>query len=671
MKVSEEKVDLAHLAAILLDVCAWKPGLRPELERDFIRVLTLVESRGWPIVMISFPHAGKVLDLSLSRGRIFPEMLPTLFGRVSGQSRALFRVLFREIFNDDCTVKDEDDVTRAVFFLRQLLYMYKKVVKPCSQEHVEAAIEEFIQIESRMAAPSNQWGSNKVYWLQSISFLDGYRFQSDMVDFRSFIPRGLVDLFQQVCDRVVGAYPLLDYRELQPRHGTGAVADAETGTDKYQFPYWPDKLEEFFPITYFGQSREDMHLDEIERNNLTDEEYLARLNDPLATNHELPSKLIAVPKTLDKPRIIASEPIAHQYCQQALMRWLRDNLPAVVRPYIHFHDQTVSQKLALEASSGKIDCSTVDLSSASDRLSCWVVERAFRRNRNLLDALHASRTRWLKLKLPKSDSTQWLYLKKYAPQGNATTFPVQSLVYFCAALASVLFEDGRKPTTKNMLRYKGQLQVFGDDIILPSRATRSLTLLLTHIGLKVNMGKTHVSGPFRESCGMDAFRGSDVSPCYLRHTTYGNATDRLDSFVDVSNNAYEKGLWNLSDYLFSQLPEKVRKKIVVTNVAELRQQQGGTRSKERDLRSGLTLTTFQESPNYPKAKWNHSLQHWEVPGLRVTGKTVQGERTSHRNLLQYFVEDPSPDKNWHAGFLKRTSSRLAKIRVQVKGPKAK
>lgn len=652
MKVSATKVDLAHLAAVLLEVVAWKPGLRPELARDFERVQVLVESRGISTILVDFPKGGKVLDLALSGGRLFPDNLPVSFGKVSGQSRLLFRSLFRMIFNDSCLIIDDHESKAAVFFLRQILYMYKKVKLACPDEQVELAIKEFMKIEDQMSFPTNAWGSNYVSWKTDVSFLDEYRSYSDLVDYKSTCPKKLLGLFQVVCDRTFGSFPEVLLRDLQPRHGNGAVADARTGTDKYRFPFWPVKLEEVFPFHFFAQSREDMHHEE--EFNSYDE----------AKNHEFPSKLIAVPKTYDKPRIIASEPVAHMYCQQAVLAWLRENLPATCSAFVNFKDQRPSQLLALKASLPNSGIATVDLSSASDRLSCWAVERALRRNVSLLNTLFACRTRWLKLELPVSGRTEWLQLRKYAPQGNATTFPIQTLIYLCAALASALYEDGLKPTTKNVLGYRGSLRVFGDDIILPSRAVGSLTQLLTHIGLKVNMGKTHSQGLFRESCGMDAFCGTDVSPCYLAHLESDSTADKVSSFVDVSNNAYNKGLWLLADLLVTQIPSRVRRKLVVS----------------REPTAGLTLTTFQESPEYHNRRWNEKLHRWEVPALQVQEKTVQGERTTHRNLLQYFLESAASynlkegyrmpaileEKNFKTGFRVSTSSKLKKTWVAVK-----
>lgn len=639
MKKSEHKVDLAHLAAILLDVVRWKPDLRLTLSKDFIQAQRLVESRGWPIIMIDFPEAGKILDLSLSNSRINPHALPKTFGGVVGQSRKLFSGLYRMIFDENCNVRPiDDEVIRAVFFLRSILYLYKKVKMTCSPEDVMKAILEFVQIEQRMRVPSLNWGDNFLNLSDcgDLHMLDAHRSEPDMVDHRSPCSGKLVALLQQVCDRFFGSFPEFDFREMQPRHGTGAVADAKTGTDKYQFPSWPDKLEGSFPFHYFGQSREDLHLEEIV---------------PWPSRQEYPARLIPVPKTLDKPRIIASEPTSHQYCQQAMLMWIRKNLPYLARPYVHFTDQNPSRELARVASIGLKDLATVDLSSASDRLSCWVVERALRRNPTLLGALHACRTRWLRYSLPVGEkNVQWCYLRKYAPQGNATTFPIQSLIYLCCLLTCVLFEDNKKPTTRNMRSYIGQLMVFGDDLILPSRAVRSLTLLLDYLGLKVNMRKTHVGGHFRESCGMDAFYGVDVTPCYLGHTEFGRTADVLQSFVDVSNNAYKKGLWELADLIVLQIPSKYRKLLLVSKYPS----------------SALSLTTFQESTrDLPNKRWNNSLHYWEVPALQVLSKTVQGERSDHQNLLQYFIEKPSPKTNWKAGFLKGTSSRLKRAWVPV------
>jgi len=468
----------------------------------------------------------------------------------------------------------------------------------------------------------------------NLDFLDGYRKAGDWFSERESVPSKLLKLLQSVSDIIFSDMPRLDPFAITPRHGPGAVADARRGHDKYMFPTWPRKLDLTFPAEYFAQSREDLHL-EADYLNETSDAFFHGLNpegrdvDRFAIhlrNREVPARLLAVPKTLKGPRLIASEPVAHQFIQQGLMRWFRENLPRTLRRSINFLSQEPSRRACLKASKdGKF--ATVDLSSASDRLSCWVVERVFRTRPDVLVALHACRTRTVKNCTGVGDENV-IFLRKFAAQGSATTFPVQSIVYTVVAMAVLLFEAGLSPKRKNLLWAAGQIRVFGDDIVMPSHAVRSLVDLLGYLGLKVNMGKTHYQGTFRESCGLDAYGGYSVTPVYMRDLALDSSTLSLVSWVDVSNNAYTSGLWRLADWMVQEIPEKYRRSLCISPVAQ----------------GCLTLRTYQASSQFPRVRNSKTLHRPECHGLVVETRTERRRRNSHHSLLQYFLEKPEPDE---------------------------
>jgi hypothetical protein len=93
----------------------------------------------------------------------------------------------------------------------------------------------------------------------------------------------------------------------------------------------------------------------------------------------------------------------------------------------------------------------------------------------------------------------------FSTMGNATTFPIQCLVFYAITWAScyIAGEDSR------------QIRVYGDDIICPVGAIGLLFETLRYCGHVPNVAKTHVWGPMRESCGRDYVQGIDVRPVYL------------------------------------------------------------------------------------------------------------------------------------------------------------
>lgn len=625
--------DLEPFAAVSLDAVAWDPGLVSSLHDDLLRLGGLIAARGKSVTMIDLPEGCKVLDSALSSGWMDYRKLPKTFGSSKDPSKILFSCLWEKIFDENGLIRQDPDINH-VFFLRQFLTLAKKVREDCSETAIHVAVQDFTRIEAEARSPTLWWDSDDLcdhHDLGLLSWLDGYRGSGDWFSDREPTPKGLINLFGRVTDSIVVGFGELDPYSLRPRHGPGAVADARSGTDKYLFPYWPRKLDQLFPFEYFTQSRDDLHLELSVR----------------VSPHEPPARLLAVPKDLKGPRLIASEPIAHQYIQQALMRWIRENLPKPLALCINFLDQEPSRQSALRASESGQQA-TVDLSSASDRLTCWVVERAFRKHPVMLRALHASRTRTVKNCTGVGEEF-YLRLKKFAAMGSATTFPVQSIVYACVAIASVLFEEGRRPTYSNICRAARQVRVFGDDIVMPSLAVRNLDQLMTYLGLKLNMRKTHVSGHFRESCGMDAYKGYDVTPIHPELLELGTAPNDLVAWIDIVNNAYLKGLWHFSSWMLSQVPLKKRELIPVS----------------RESLGCITLRTHQDVLVSQRCRVNSSLHRQEVLGFQDTSRTDRRRRDTYASLLQYFLEEPDPEIKWSSGFNVRNRSLLRKRWVPI------
>jgi hypothetical protein len=223
---------------------------------------------------------------------------------------------------------------------------------------------------------------------------------------------------------------------------------------------------------------------------------------------------------------------------------------------IHFRDQTYNQRLALRASHTQSHA-TIDLSSASDRLSCWLVERIFRRLPSLVEALHASRTRWVVNTIDRKSPKHHL-LRKFACMGSACTFPVQSYVFCILAVSSVLYSRGIRPTISSVRAASREVLVFGDDIIIPIDCWEQLQGLLSDLGLKVNQAKTFGTGMFRESCGLDAWNGHDVTPTYT--ITYPDVSrpESIASSVETHNNFVKRGWYGVADYAKSRVLEERR-----------------------------------------------------------------------------------------------------------------
>jgi len=262
------------------------------------------------------------------------------------------------------------------------------------------------------------------------------------------------------------------------------------------------------------------------------------------------ARLVSVPKNSTSRRTITVEPMLHQFEQQRLNRILRNSIArcGVLSRCLDLTDQVPNQKLA-EIGSRTGEWSTIDLSSASDLLSLNLVKLVFASKKEFLYELLQWRT-------ARADRDGCPYrLRKFAGMGNATTFPVQSVVFAVLCIAAMATQDGQgSPSYRRCCNYASQVRVFGDDIIVRSDYAQSVVTWLTSFGLKVNQKKSFLKGNFKESCGMDAFKGYDVTPVYLRR--WPNVLvgpDDIASVVATANQLWLRCLYESANYLVQEV----------------------------------------------------------------------------------------------------------------------
>lgn len=148
--------------------------------------------------------------------------------------------------------------------------------------------------------------------------------------------------------------------------------------------------------------------------------------------------------------------------------------------------------------------STIDLSSASDSMSLKMLEYLLPKQWYLL---------LCKLRcVETSVKGESLTLHMVSTMGNGYTFPLQTIL-FAAVVRSVYKIMGIKTRDGSPNR---SYSVFGDDIIVVSRAYRMVCRILNLLGFVVNEEKSFETGFFKESCGVDAWKGKDVRGVYLK-----------------------------------------------------------------------------------------------------------------------------------------------------------
>lgn len=457
--------------------------------RDIITMTSRFLHEGDSFLTITLPSFEDGFLASLESGRISPSSFPSF--RFRGCLPVFLRGFTEKVFAADGSllVAPSSD---AVFAVRQITAFLKKVEYPVTQDRLVSA-------EKRFRATDEEIGD-----------IPDHRISELRCVFES--------LFMPVLDKLENAIANF---QLIPRHGPGAVAERRSASQKWEFLDWLESIDDVFPSTLY--SSHDGRKSPV---------------PVVPLELEPPVRVAFVPKTMRTPRVIAIEPYARQFVQQAVARFLYDNLRTEFPAQLDLFDQRTNDAWAW---SGSIDrgVSTIDLSEASDRLSHQLVTSLFRRWPHISDALVACRS--ARAELPSGDL---ITLKKFASMGSALTFPIQSMVFFSIA---VLGEFGSKvyPGYRRSVRNDGCISVFGDDIIVKTDAYQHTVSLLESYGLKVNVKKSYYSGNFRESCGGDYFNGCDVSITRLRKPLPTSRADaqEVSSLVSFRNLCYGGGLW--------------------------------------------------------------------------------------------------------------------------------
>lgn len=222
-------------------------------------------------------------------------------------------------------------------------------------------------------------------------------------------------------------------------------------------------------------------------------------------------KLQTVPKKFLMKRTMIAEPSLNSWIQLAIGAVIRKRL----RRFGWDLDTcwAVNQRLAVKGSiSGAY--STLDMRNASNTLAYRLIE----------SVLPEPWFAWLKsVRSPKVLLPPYLAakglpspykLQMFSSMGNGFTFELESVVF----MAAVLVACGKRPGVirPGRLSLEDQgMSVFGDDVVLPQKAAASFIEIAQEIGLEVNQEKSFVSGPFRESCGLDSYGGVNIRPLLI------------------------------------------------------------------------------------------------------------------------------------------------------------
>lgn len=280
------------------------------------------------------------------------------------------------------------------------------------------------------------------------------------------------------------------------KHGPGAVAESLSPNEKWTHVQQTSLVASGEPLNY---------LKELTR-------VISDGSEVLIDSRSARSRLISVPKNSTSVRLITVEPCLKQFIQGGLnvilRKFIREH--SIYNRCLNLTDQSKSQDYALKGSISR-DYATIDLSSASDTIDSELVHRTFAKNHDFLrDLILVSRTPYLDV------SGKSVLMKKFAGMGNATTFPVMSIIFSNIIFGAMFDTDGLTPSERRMKHYASLFQVYGDDIAVPRKYCSKVMEWLVAFGFKPNVNKSFSEGYFRESCGLDSYKGVNVTPIYVR-----------------------------------------------------------------------------------------------------------------------------------------------------------
>jgi hypothetical protein len=593
------KSPLTLLSSLWKDIQRLNPDVKG-LKRDIITLERRFEHEGYGFLTIALPALGAALTQGLATGQF-----TCPFGFLPIKGGAIPRIcsgMFSEVF-DSCTGKLREDADLGVIkCLREALYLFQKV-------RLETVMDE--ELHNRAL---------------------GTFASTDLIAHRVFIPDREAHLIDSIAKIVLYGQNSKPVEELRYKHGPGAVVEGSKGNQKWSSLTESVRNADFDLYTYgYGDFSVDLTNDSVraESTDSTEQELLQRL----ASNRT--AKIISVPKNSTSRRTITVEPLLNQFIQQGLnieLRLMIDVNP-ILSMILALTDQSENQKLAL-AGSRTNDWATIDLKSASDLLSLTLVKLVFRHHGQFLDRMMDCRT-------PFAECENYhIELGKFAGMGNALTFPVQSVCFAIICIAAILDQRGEKASYWSVKRAARQLRVYGDDIIVGRKYAHQCVTWLEVVGLKVNHNKSFLEGNFKESCGVDAFKGVDVTPLYLRYRPDDQSTEPsvIEGLVATSNQAWLRGLYSFSTCLADEVESRL-----------------GTRLPLVSKKSG-SLGWHSRLDAMNPTRWNRRLHQLETRALVLKALKRRDRLDGHAALLKFF----------HVPLLGRDKDHLEKSHIRFK-----
>jgi hypothetical protein len=478
----------------------------------------------------------------------------------------------------------------SVKVIRQICYLYYKYELPYTDEQEQEVVSQFEKTEEDLLSHSTVLASVCKNLVDSTSSRAAIITAAPIVQVAR---KARIWLSRALCG--------LDCRDITPRHGPGAVATKQRLWDKYDWSNVSDRITSVYPLDEYFYASLGAVCDQYES--------FSKIR-----TESLPARVVLVPKDSRGPRLISCEPVDFQWIQQGLSSAIVRHVEhsRITKYNVFFTDQSHNQIGALYGSqNGRY--ATLDLKEASDRVSVDLVRLLF--PEHVYTYLESCRS--LSTVLPGGKE---LKLRKFAPMGSALCFPVMALTIWALLTAAAPNRYTRE-----------RILVYGDDVVVPTNFVETAMSTLESFGLKINRDKSCYQGFFRESCGLDAFKGVKVTPVRIRTVwTSSPSPNSYSSWVAYANSMWDMKYYGAYDYIVSRLLSLY----------------GNIPSTEQRL-SCPSLRSVPEERSKLRRRWNSNLQKFEYRVLDVVTKPVRHEMNGWSMLLRYFVEAGRPAQSSH------------------------
>jgi hypothetical protein len=566
-----------------------------------------VRSEGLGFLTKTLPRLGKCLDQVLAGAT---RMTCTELGFDALPGTNLPRFLgefFIRVLQPSGEVLPNPDI-QCVSVLRQILYLFYKYELPYTETQTQRVIDSFKQTEDDLGHVDVF--INSIVDGMSTDFTRSRRrplASEDLNDPLWYNERSKqLRVVREARIALSRLFSTFDGYDIIPRHGPGIVSTKERLGAKYLWRNVSSRITDVYPFDEYFCSSQGHVCDTYNKFSLV-------------TDKDHSAQVILVPKDSRGPRLISCEPVDFQWIQQGLRKAIYELVETSpqTRFNVFFTNQAPNQYGALLGSrfggSNHYDAlnrprfgkyATLDLKEASDRVSISLVHLLFPSHlHRFLDAARSVST-----VLPNGEK---IILRKFAPMGSALCFPIMALTIWALLTASAPDEDTRE-----------SILVYGDDVIVPTAFAESAMGILEVFGLKINRTKSCLQGSFRESCGVDAFQGVDVTPVRIR--TVWNSSPRPDvytSWIAYANQFWDKRLYHAYNYIVAKL-EAIY----------------GPIPGEDMLLACPSLRSSSARSNDFKRKLNKDLQKVQYRVRVESSSSVTQVLPGWNMLLRYFVE---------------------------------